>query len=83
MTNKELKIIVLNSIFSIFSIGLLIGSFFLKNVQTRKYLIIIALLILLVLKVLDIFIIKQTRKASIIILIAIIILLIYFAAFAY
>ncbi|MBF0713590.1 hypothetical protein HZY83_02700 [Gemella sp. GH3] len=81
MDNKEQKIIVINAISSFFSIGLLVGAFFVKDVQIRKYIIIAALISLIIQKIIDIAIIKQTRKASIVILVVIIILLIYFALF--
>lgn len=64
MEDRKLLFIVISTLTSCISLGLIIGSFFLENENTKIYLIIIAFAILILQKIIELIKVKETRKIS-------------------
>ncbi|MBU0278196.1 MULTISPECIES: hypothetical protein [unclassified Gemella] len=64
MEDKKLLFIVISTLASCVSLGLIIGSFFLKNENTKNYIILVAFAILIIQKIIEIIKVKETRKIS-------------------
>lgn len=64
MEDRKLLFIVISTLTSCISLGLIIGSFFLENENTKIYIIIIAFAILILQKIIELIKVKETRKIS-------------------
>lgn len=78
MNDKELKLAVISSLVSFVALGLIIGTFFIENPTTKLTITIVAFVIMVLQKILEIIFIKRTRKISIFVLILLVIAIIFF-----
>lgn len=65
MMDKNMKFMMLSSFVYFICMGLILGSLFLDNNSTQKLLVIIAFFIMIVQKIVEIIVVKKTRKISI------------------
>lgn len=65
MMDKNMKFMMLSSFIYFICMGLILGSLFLDNNSTQKLLIIVAFFIMIVQKIVEIIVVKKTRKISI------------------
>ena len=76
MTDKKLIFLAINMLITVFSLAIIIGTMFIEN--QRATAIFVAITILIVQKIVEIKVIKETRKISIVILLIIIAVTGYF-----
>lgn len=77
MVDKKLIILAISLLVTLIGTGIILGAIFIDDVGTKNILITSGLGILIVQKIVEIFILKETRKISIIILILLIVCLGY------
>lgn len=78
MTDKKLIFLAINMLITVFSLAIIIGTIFIENQRVKITAIFVAITILIVQKIVEIKVIKETRKVSIVILLIIIAVTGYF-----
>ena len=78
---KKIFIIVSSSLYSFVALGLIISTFFIKNASLNKKIIIIALVSVIIIKLVEVFKVKETRISSIVTIIILISLLVYYLTY--
>lgn len=78
MTDKKLIFLAINMLITVFSLAIIIGTIFIENQRVKTTAIFVAITILIVQKIAEIKVIKETRKVSIVILLIIIAVTGYF-----
>ena len=78
MTDKKLMFLAINMLITVFSLAIIIGTMFIENQNVKNIAIFVAITILIVQKIVEIKVIKETRKVSILILCIIIAATCYF-----
>ena len=78
MADKKLIFMAVNMLITVFSIAILIPTMFIENQRIKTTAIFVAITILIVQKIVEIKVIKETRKISILILCIIIAATCYF-----
>ena len=78
MTDKKLIFLAINMLITVFSLSIIIGTIFIENQRVKTTAIFVAITILIVQKIVEIKVIKETRKVSIVILLIIIAVTGYF-----
>lgn len=78
MTDKKLIFLAINMLITVFSLAIIIGTMFIENQRAKTTVIFVAITILIVQKIVEIKVIKETRKVSIVILLIIIAVTGYF-----
>ena len=78
MTDKKLIFLAINMLITVFSLDIIIGTMFIENQRAKTTAIFVAITILIVQKIVEIKVIKETRKISIVILLIIIAVTGYF-----
>ena len=78
MTDKKLIFLAINMLITVFSLAIIIGTIFIENQRVKTTAIFVAITILIVQKIVEIKVIKETRKISIVILLIIIAVTGYF-----
>jgi len=78
MTDKKLIFLAINMLITVFSLAIIIGTMFIENQRVKTTAIFVAITILIVQKIVEIKVIKETRKVSIVILLIIIAVTGYF-----
>lgn len=78
MTDKKLIFLAINMLITVFSLAIIIGTIFIENQRVKTTAIFVAITILIVQKIVEIKVIKETRKVSIVILLIIIAVTGYF-----
>ena len=78
MTDKKLIFLAINMLITVLSLAIIIGTIFIENQRVKITAIFVAITILIVQKIVEIKVIKETRKISIVILLIIIAVTGYF-----
>ena len=78
MTDKKLIFLAINMLITVFSLAIIIGTIFIENQRVKTTAIFVAITILIVQKIVEIKVIKETRKVIIVILLIIIAVTGYF-----
>lgn len=78
MTDKKLIFLSINMLITVLSLAIIIGTIFIENQRVKITAIFVAITILIVQKIVEIKVIKETRKVSIVILLIIIAVTGYF-----
>ena len=78
MTDKKLIFLAINMLITVFSLAIIIGTMFIENQRVKITAIFVAITILIVQKIVEIKVIKETTKVSIVILLIIIAVTGYF-----
>ena len=78
MADKKLIFMAVNMLITVFSLAIIIATMFIENQRIKTTAIFIAITILIVQKIVEIKVIKETRKISILILCIIIAATCYF-----
>ena len=78
MTDKKLIFLAINMLITFFSLAIIIVTIFIENQRVKTTAIFVAITILIVQKIVEIKVIKETRKISIVILLIIIAVTGYF-----
>ena len=78
MADKKLIFMAVNMLITVFSLAIIIATMFIENQRIKTTAIFVAITILIVQKIVEIKIIKETRKISILILCIIIAATCYF-----
>ena len=78
MTDKKLIFLAINMLITVLSLAIIIGTIFIENQRVKTTAIFVAITILIVQKIVEIKVIKETRKISIVILLIIIAVTGYF-----
>ena len=78
MTDKKLIFLAINMLITVFSLAIIIGTIFIENQRVKTTAIFVAITILIVQEIVEIKVIKETRKVSIVILLIIIAVTGYF-----
>ena len=78
MTDKKMIFLAINMLITVFSLAIIIGTIFIENQRVKITAIFVAITILIVQKIVEIKVIKETRKVSIVILLIIIAVTGYF-----
>ncbi|WP_455485990.1 hypothetical protein [Gemella sp.] len=78
MTDKKLIFLAINMLITVLSLAIIIGTIFIENQRVKTTAIFVAITILIVQKIVEIKVIKETRKVSIVILLIIIAVTGYF-----
>ncbi|WP_314085780.1 hypothetical protein [uncultured Gemella sp.] len=78
MTDKKLIFLAINMLITVLSLAIIIGTIFIENQRVKITAIFVAITILIVQKIVEIKVIKETRKVSIVILLIIIAVTGYF-----
>ena len=68
MSDKKMMFLAINMLITVFSLAIIIGTMFIENQNAKKTAIFVAVTILIVQKIVEIKVIKETRKISILIL---------------
>lgn len=68
MADKKLIFMVVNMLITVFSLAIIIATMFIENQRIKTTAIFVAIIILIVQKIVEIKVIKETRKISILIL---------------
>ena len=71
MSDKKMMFLAVNMLITVLSLAIIIGTMFIENQKTKLVAIAIAIVILIIQKVVEIIVIKETRKVSIVVLIII------------
>lgn len=68
MADKKLIFMAVNMLITVFSLAIIIATMFIENQRIKTTAIFVAIIILIVQKIVEIKVIKETRKISILIL---------------
>ena len=71
MSDKKMMCLAVNMLITVVSLAIIIGTMFIENQKTKLVATAIAIVILIIQKVVEIIVIKETRKVSIVVLIII------------
>lgn len=71
MSDKKMMFLAVNMLITVLSLAIIIGAMFIENQKTKLVATAIAIVILIIQKVVEIIVIKETRKVSIVVLIII------------
>lgn len=71
MSDKKMMFLAVNMLITVVSLAIIIGTMFIENQKTKLVVTAIAIVILIIQKVVEIIVIKETRKVSIVVLIII------------
>lgn len=72
MDDKKLRFLAINMLVTVVALGIIIGAIFIDNQKIKMIMMFTAIGILVVQKIVEIIMIKETRKISIIVLIIIV-----------
>ncbi len=72
MSDKKMMFLAVNMLITVVSLAIIIGTMFIENQKTKLVATAIAIVILIIQKVVEIIVIKETRKVSIVVLIIIV-----------
>ena len=72
MDNKKLRFLAINMLVTVVALGIIIGAIFIDNQRTKMITMFTAIGILVVQKIVEIIMIKETRRISIVVLIIIV-----------
>lgn len=72
MSDKKMMFLAVNMLITVVSLAIIIGTMFIENQKTKLVAIAIAIIILIIQKIVEIIVIKETRKVSIVVLIIIV-----------
>ena len=78
MDNKKLRFLAINMLVTVVALGIIIGAIFIDNQKTKMITMFTAIGILVVQKIVEIIMIKETRRISIVVLIIIVSAVSYF-----
>ena len=68
MSDKKMMFLAINMLITVFSLAIIIATMFIENQRIKTTAIFVAITILIVQKIVEIKVIKETRKISILIL---------------
>ena len=71
MSDKKMVFLAVNMLITVVSLAIIIGTMFIENQKTKLVATAIAIIILIIQKIVEIIVIKETRKVSIVVLIII------------
>lgn len=71
MSDKKMMFLAVNMLITVVSLAIIIGTMFIENQKTKLVATAIAIIILITQKIVEIIVIKETRKVSIVVLIII------------
>lgn len=72
MSDKKMMFLVVNMLITVLSLAIIIGTMFIETQKTKLVAIAVAISILVTQKIVEIIVIKETRKVSIVVLIIIV-----------
>ena len=72
MDDKKLRFLAINMLVTVVALGIIIGAIFIDDQKTKMITMFTAIGILVVQKIVEIIVIKETRKISIVVLIIIV-----------
>ena len=72
MSDKKMIFLAVNMLITVVSLAIIIGTMFIENQKTKLVATAIAIIILIIQKIVEIIVIKETRKVSIVVLIIIV-----------
>lgn len=72
MDDKKLRFLIINMLVTVVALGIIIGAIFIDNQKTKMITMFTAIGILVVQKIVEIIMIKETRRISIVVLIIIV-----------
>lgn len=72
MSDKKMMFLAVNMLITVLSLAIIIGTMFIGNQKTKLVAIAVAISILVTQKIVEIIVIKETRKVSIVVLIIIV-----------
>ena len=72
MDDKKLRFLAVNMLVTVVALGIIIGAIFIDNQKTKMIMMFTAIGILVVQKIVEIIMIKETRRISIVVLIIIV-----------
>ena len=72
MDNKKLRFLAINMLVTVVALGIIIGAIFIDDQKTKMITMFAAIGILVVQKIVEIIMIKETRRISIVVLIIIV-----------
>ena len=78
MDNKKLRFLAINMLVTVVALGIIVGAIFIDDQKTKMITMITAIGILVVQKIVEIIMIKETRRISIVVLIIIVSAVSYF-----
>ena len=78
MNDKKLRFLAINMLVTVVALGIIIGSIFIDNQKIKMITMFTAIGILVVQKIVEIIMIKETRRISIVVLIIIVSAVSYF-----
>lgn len=78
MGDKKLRFLAINMLVTVVALGIIIGAIFIDNQKTKMITMFTAIGILVVQKIVEIIMIKETRRISIVVLIIIVSAVSYF-----
>ena len=78
MSDKKMMFLAVNMLITVVSLAIIIGTMFIENQKTKLVATAIAIIILIIQKIVEIIVIKETRKVSIVVLIIIVTVAGYF-----
>ena len=68
MSDKKMMFLVVNMLITVLSLAIIIGTMFIENQKIKLVAIAVAISILVTQKIVEIIVIKETRKVSIVVL---------------
>ena len=72
MDNKKLRFLAINMLVTVVALGIIVGAIFIDDQKTKMITMFTAIGILVVQKIVEIIVIKETRRVSIVVLIIIV-----------
>ena len=78
MSDKKMMFLAVNMLITVLSLAIIIGTMFIETQKTKLVAIAVAISILVTQKIVEIIVIKETRKVSIVVLIIIVAAASYF-----
>ena len=72
MSDKKMMFLAVNMLITVLSLSIIIGTIFIENQKTKLVAIAVAISILVTQKIVEIIVIKETRKVSTVVLIIIV-----------
>lgn len=72
MDNKKLRFLAINMLVTVVALGIIVGAIFIDDQKTKMITMFTAIGILVVQKIVEIIMIKETRRVSIVVLIIIV-----------
>ena len=78
MDNKKLRFLAINMLVTVVALGIIVGAIFIDDQKTKMITMFTAIGILVVQKIVEIIMIKETRRISIVVLIIIVSAVSYF-----